>query len=126
MGGIIWKQHKMTQREDPLEYQRLYRALNKEMVAEKARKVRLFKKQIVFNHYGNLCACCGEREPKFLSIDHVNNDGYVERKSRGGRSDAVILHIIRQNFPDTYQILCMNCNFGKSRNAGVCPHQLNS
>ena len=38
-------------------------------------------KEKVFDHYGWVCACCGEAEPLFLTIDHVNNDGAdVEKK----------------------------------------------
>lgn len=80
------------------------------------------QKQIVYDHYGNKCACCGESNQKFLSIDHVNNDGHKERKGKGGSSDRIIRNIIKTNFPDTYQILCFNCNLGKARNNGVCPH----
>lgn len=86
------------------------------------RNLRLTRKAEVFNHYGNICACCSEAEPRFLSIDHKNNDGHKERKGRGGSSDQIIRNIIRANFPDTYQILCFNCNLGKARNNGICPH----
>jgi hypothetical protein len=91
--------------------------------AKRLREWRLNDKKIVYEYYGNKCACCGEDNPKFLSIDHVNNDGYKERKSRGGSSDQIIRNIIKNKFPDTYQLLCFNCNLGKARNGGVCPHK---
>ena len=25
--------------------------------------------------------------------------------------------------PDTIQILCFNCNCGRARNGGICPHE---
>jgi hypothetical protein len=28
----------------------------------------------------------------------------------------------RNNYPEGFQILCMNCQFGKRMNNGVCPH----
>lgn len=90
--------------------------------AEYLRELRLERKNIVFSHYGWKCNCCGESEHKFLSIDHVNNDGYKERKGRGGSSDIIYRKIIIENFPDTYQVLCYNCNLGKARNNGICPH----
>jgi ABC-type uncharacterized transport system substrate-binding protein len=31
--------------------------------------------------------------------------------------------LARNGYPSGFQILCMNCNHGKSRNGGVCPHQ---
>ncbi len=76
--------------------------------------------KMVFDHYGRKCACCGETEPMFLTIDHVNNDGNVERKAI--RSNALPKHIVDSGFPKSYQILCYNCNCGKHRNGGVCPH----
>lgn len=38
-------------------------------------------KQKVFDHYGERCACCGETERLFLTLDHVNNDGAEHRRS---------------------------------------------
>ena len=29
---------------------------------------------------------------------------------------------ISRNFPDFLQILCFNCNCGRNRNGGICPH----
>jgi hypothetical protein len=90
--------------------------------APRLKEIRLKQKKTVFDYYGNKCNCCGENNIKFLSIDHINNDGYKERKGRGGSSDQIHRNIIKNNFPDTYQILCFNCNLGKARNNGVCPH----
>lgn len=85
-------------------------------------------KKVVYDHYGYQCACCGESEPMFLTIDHVNNDGYAMRKYKGQPSQTAMFlrWLIDNGFPDEYQILCMNCNFGKARNGGVCPHQQGS
>jgi hypothetical protein len=30
---------------------------------------------------------------------------------------------VKQGFPDGFQTLCFNCNVGKYKNGGVCPHQ---
>lgn len=76
------------------------------------------KKEIVYNHYGNMCSCCGETERLFLSIDHINNDGYQNRK----KGINLYIDIIDRGFPNDLQILCMNCNTGKARNNGICPH----
>lgn len=83
------------------------------------------QKEIVYNNYGMICNCCGETNPMFLTIDHVHNDGYKEKTSSGNRKSGTTMYrqIISNNFPDTYQILCMNCNFGKARNKGICPHK---
>lgn len=76
---------------------------------------------------GYVCACCGEKEPAFLTIDHINNDGAAHRREvvglgRGG-GKKIYSWLIANNFPSGFQILCMNCNWGKARNNGVCPHK---
>lgn len=82
----------------------------------------------ILDHYGRICVCCGETEALFLTIDHVNNDGYEHRKNlnggkqKGGNKE-LMRWIIRENYPDTIQILCWNCNCGRSLNSGVCPHK---
>lgn len=105
------------------EHYRTYKAEWYKSKAEELKERRLFDKKIVYEAYGNKCSCCGENNIKFLSIDHVNNDGYKERKGRGGSSDQIMRNIIKNNFPNTYQLLCFNCNLGKARNSGVCPHK---
>ena len=81
-------------------------------------------RMIVINHYCDndpKCACCGECILGFLTIDHIKQDGYKHRKSLGGNAQKLYLWIIKNNFPDDFQILCMNCNWGR-RYTGICPH----
>lgn len=80
------------------------------------------KRLIVMDHYGGKCVCCGENIIEFLTIDHINNDGYVHRKIIGKCSLILYNWIIKNNFPKDLQILCYNCNMAKGR-YGVCPHQ---
>jgi len=81
----------------------------------------------VYGAYGGYkCNCCNETERMFLSIDHVNNDGAAERKSGKYKSSGSAFYnwLCKNNFPSGYQVLCMNCQVGKYKNGGVCPHQL--
>lgn len=72
---------------------------------------------------GYRCACCGETEPLFLSLDHIENDGYERRKFGKEPAGAAIYSYLKtRGYPPGFQVLCMNCNHGKSRNGGVCPH----
>lgn len=84
--------------------------------------------------YGGKCRCCGESNPLFLTIDHVENDGAAERagmgdgpttKSKKGRAGVNFYRFLKKSgYPrGRYQLLCFNCNCGKARNKGVCPHQ---
>lgn len=79
------------------------------------------RKLAVFAHYGNACACCGETEPAFLSIDHMNNDGYSRRKADPSHQN-LYRWLVKHNFPAEFQTLCMNCQWGKAKH-GICPHK---
>ncbi len=76
----------------------------------------------IFNAYGgHVCHCCGETEPLFLEIDHVQNNGNEMKKIHGvGTQFYRWLKV--NNYPDGFQILCSNCNHGKHHNGGTCPH----
>ena len=81
-------------------------------------------KKMVFDHYGWKCTCCGEENPVFLTMDHINNDGYKD-KMVGGRKltgKDLYIKIMREGLPNRFQTLCQNCNFGK-KVRGICPHQ---
>jgi hypothetical protein len=80
-------------------------------------------KELAFNHYGNTCACCGESIKKFLSIDHIDGGGTKHRKKI---KDKICVWLYRNNFPEGFQTLCFNCNWGKHINGGICPHKSNS
>ncbi len=75
----------------------------------------------VLEHYGIKCACCGETEVVFLTLDHLQGGGGLHRKTTNG-SLGVYREIIQQNFPPQYRILCMNCNWAM-RLGHKCPHQ---
>jgi phage gpG-like protein len=77
-----------------------------------------------FERYGRSCACCGEDNPMFLSIEHLNGNGAEHRRQLNRESPDSIMADIRKNgWPDGYATLCMNCNFAKWRNGGMCPHE---
>jgi len=75
--------------------------------------------------YGHKCQCCGEPHAEFLAVDHVNGGGNRERKEHGWRVIGRDLYrkIVKLNFPDTYRLLCHNCNNAYGH-YGYCPHQL--
>jgi hypothetical protein len=99
-----------------------WRAANRERALQAQRDCDRKLKEEVYKAYGGFrCACCGETEPLFLSLDHVNNDGAAHRKVIDRRK--LYKWLARNRYPSGFQVLCMNCNHGKSRNRGVCPHQ---
>lgn len=97
---------------------------------ERGRKYWQEAKRQAMQAYGNKCACCGESDLRFLSIDHVNNDGAAhrrellgpDRKKRGAGS-AIYNWLRKNDYPEGFQVLCFNCNMGKQINGGICPHK---
>lgn len=75
----------------------------------------------VLAHYGAYCACCGETEEAFLSLDHINGDGAKDRRKIGKAGHAWYLYLVKTGFPTDIQVLCYNCNLAKGFR-GVCPH----
>jgi hypothetical protein len=94
----------------------------------KKRDKRFALKAHVMQVYGNgCCACCGETELGFLTIDHVNNDGAAHRRRNGGSQHAfcgveIYAWLRRNNYPEGFQVLCYNCNCAKGK-LGECPHE---
>lgn len=70
------------------------------------------KKQ-AFEYYGNSCIRCGYDDPRALTIDHVNQDGYKQRNSQGRRLSGTKLYkwLRVNNYPPGFRTLCMNCQF---------------
>jgi hypothetical protein len=84
-------------------------------------------KDEVFQAYGNECRCCGENEPVFLTIDHIDGSGAAHKASGeiGPSGSKLYRWLKRRGFPkDNFQLLCLNCNRGKFLNRGRCPHEV--
>jgi hypothetical protein len=79
--------------------------------------------QAIMAYGGYRCACCGEGEPTFLTLDHTNNDGARHRRILG-ESSQVFAWLRRRGYPPGFQVLCTNCNHGRHRNGGTCPHKM--
>jgi hypothetical protein len=111
-------------REERIAYQKNLDPAHRQKRTQKYRKIL---RDEVYEHYGNKCACCGETERRFLSIDHINGRGRERRQNLAGTSgngsNLSLLLDIRKNWPDDIQILCFNCNGGRAPNGGICPHE---
>lgn len=86
------------------------------------------QREAVLNLLGNKCACCGESIQEFLTIDHLNNDGYLEkslagRRIRGSGYYPKCIKAIQAGSKD-FQLLCWNCNCARANEPDkICPHQ---
>jgi len=89
------------------------------------KKERAKLKIDMLNALGWQCACCGEKNVLFLTLDHVKNDGAQHREENNYQCQQVLYAARREGWPkDKYQVLCYNCNCVKGF-FGICPHQQN-
>jgi hypothetical protein len=88
------------------------------------RKWRSQLKLEMLEAFGGKCQCCGEEQPSFLTLDHIDDGGAVHRASfTSSNNEQIYADAKREGWPkDKYQLLCMNCNFAKEH-ANGCPHQ---
>lgn len=121
------------------ERQRKYRSNNPGKANKLARDWYYANKEHVLSHlktkrdnlrsemiaaYGSKCVCCGESIPRFLTIDHINGGGAEHRYGLGLGGNLIANDLKRRGWPqEEYQLLCFNCNCGRSANKGVCPHK---
>lgn len=119
-------------------YGKEYARVNHIRVKRNAWSLRRKYRQIAFSHYSGSpprcqCAACPnpQVDPIFLDIDHIDGLSTEERdyvKTHGYRKrsgKALWGWLIENNFPAGFQVLCVSCNQGKSRNRGICPHLQN-
>ncbi len=108
---------------------REYGRRNAKTISVKLKAKRRVLKQQILDAYGSVCACCGEVQFEFLTLDHIHGDGAAHRKELrmdgGGRSDILYKHLIEAGFPEGYRILCFNCNSALGF-YGYCPHNPDS
>lgn len=83
------------------------------------------RRREVVDAYGGRCYCCGETDVGFLTLDHVKNDGHRHLAANGTRigGNSLVRWAIHNNYPDTLQVACWNCNCARAKQASKrCPH----
>jgi hypothetical protein len=113
---------------DRTEWRRRYRLVNGEHIRSYARKYyaehpdkpgttqcvyRAKVRELVFAHYGKTCARCGYADERALSIDHIDGGGNAHRKTYKIGGSSFYVWLVKNNFPEGFQVLCMNCQFIK-------------
>ena len=113
-----------------LKSQRLYYLKNKSIINEKQRvyansRRRSDREEVLIKYGGNppKCSCCGESEKIFLTLDHVYGNGNKHKNEIGVKGTGLYIWAKQNNFPLIFKVLCFNCNCGKYRNKGICPHE---
>jgi len=93
-------------------------------ICEKCKKNRLYYKfRLNFlKHFDSKCQCCGLDDIRFLTLDHVQNDGHKDDRLSP-------IQLYRKAWEDRFDknkwnCLCWNCNCARAQFRGVCPHKL--
>jgi len=91
---------------------------------ERSQKCRQRFRAETITAYGGMCACCGETDPAFLTMDHKGGGGAEFRRTTGKNGAYIYRWLKNHGFPkDDFQLLCWNCNWAKGTGL-ECPHQI--
>lgn len=84
-----------------------WRLENPERNKAKSLEWQVMMKGKIFEKLGWACAHCGFSDRRALCVDHINGDGYKDRKTL---SKSVYYRKVIEDKLGLYQILCCNCN----------------
>ena len=68
----------------------------------------------VIEYLGGVCVQCSYDNIRALHIDHINGDGWKERKRSNWNHDRFTAQILRGLYDGKVQLLCANCHALKS------------
>ena len=93
--------------------------LNTLLLPKRAEKKQADRAEI-FRLEGNKCRCCGISDPMYYQLDHVKNDGHLDRPSKNNKRKSKLYITLKRYLenPEKYQLLCANCNQAKQMNNG--------
>lgn len=78
------------------------------------------RRQELLAKLGKVCAFCGFSDSRALQVDHINNDGYQERKRESiSKTYRRILTMSNEEAKQKYRILCANCNWIKKHETNM-------
>lgn len=85
------------------------------------RDSRKANKELIYKHFGGKCAHCNETDIVVMTLDHVDNDGYLDKQSINGKRVvtptwyAKLAKLIKEGKPleRNLQMLCFNCHARK-------------
>ncbi len=122
------KQYQIENKEKIQIQRKEYYSLNSEKISIRDKKKRMEIRYDIISYYTDgimkcMCPGCNEDHLDFLTIDHINNDGAEHRKEIGDGGSNLYYWIYKNNFPEGFQVLCMNCNFSKGKHGHCSKHQ---
>lgn len=100
-----------------------WRESHRSEIQEKSLAYRRGLRHAAIVHYGGntpACACCGESEYQFLTIDHIHGGGRKHRREL--KNTDFYRWLKKEGYPAGYRVLCYNCNVSRGL-YGKCPHE---
>ena len=98
------------------EYQKKYRQKNLLKILFREREHYNEIRNACISHYskkGMVCLKCKCNDIRVLVIDHIDNSGAQLRKTL--KASSIYAWLVKNNFPEGFQVLCHNCNWLKER-----------
>lgn len=89
------------------QYMKAYNLKNKEFLLQSGKESRENVKDRIFKKLGSECDICGESHREFLTVDHINCDGNLDRRfsSIGWKR-----RVLKSDDLSSYRVLCHSCN----------------
>lgn len=109
----------MRTRDNRPEYMKEWQKKNKDKLVANSKKCRNRLRETVIAFLGGKCSSCGIDDLRVLQIDHVIGDGPRDR-AKFANAETMHRYILRH--PQTYQLLCANCNWIKRHVKKESPH----
>ena len=86
-----------------------------------------YYKDELFNILGHRCKMCGITDKRLLIFDHINNDGYKDRRGLHAPTHFYSNYVGKPIFAIlNLQVLCCNCNILKTYTSGHNKHLENT
>jgi len=109
------------------EYLKIYRLNNKEKAKEYQKEYCRQEKIEAFNILGGCkCIICGESKIEFLTIDHIDNSGALDKKE-GLFGRKLYQSILKNTYPkdrlSNLRVLCYNHNCSRTRTYLIIPEK---
>ena len=105
-------------------YSRAYYLANRQDYVRRGKDGLQIRRDQAFSAYGGpACACCGESQSEFLTLDHIAGDGAAQDRQLGSRKSGDHLYrwLRKEGYPPGFRVLCFNCNCALGI-YGHCPH----